>query len=398
MSETQVIEKTEVTEPETKTLTMEELNELVAKGIDEYVKAHPELTRKEVFGGETKAQEPSKEAKQAKIKSFLEAVFTKDLEAIKSHYSDKDVEFYKQRGLSAGTDADGGFLVPDEFRMEILRLIEQYGVARRECTVVGMKSDTLHLPSLSSSVSVAWPNEGAAITSSKFQLARVTLTAKKMAGLTPMTSELLDDADVDVIQLLVTLFAEAIAKEEDAQVLKGTGSPFTGVLNHASANIVTMAATKTNFNQITADDLLSLIDAVSAAAEVGAKFYFHKNILTHIRKLKDSQGNYIWSAPANGAPGTIWGYEYVTTDVMPSQAQTGVSTKFVAFGNLKHAILGDRKAVSIKVAEEATVKDTDGTTDLDLFRLDMKAIRVIERIGFAVGIPAAFSVLRTAAA
>lgn len=382
-------------EGETKTLTMEELKTLIAEGIDAYVKAN-NVERKDVLGGDK--AEADATSKEERISNFLKAVFAKDIDSIRKSYSEKDQAMFKTRGLSGGVDADGGFLVPDEFRMEILRLIEQYGVARRECTVVGMKHDTLHLPTLSSSVSVYWPNEGAAITSSKPQFGRVTLTAKKMAGLAPVTSELLDDADVDVVALLTKLFAEAIAKEEDAQVLRGTGAPITGVLNAASTNVVTMAATRTNFNQITADDLLSMIDAVSAAAEVGAKFYFHKNILTHIRRLKDSQGNYIWSAPAQGAPGTIWGYEYVTTDVMPAQASTAISTKFVIFGNLKHTIFGDRKAVSVKVAEEATVKDTDGVTDIDLFRQDMKALRVIERIAAAVGIPTAYAVLRTAAA
>jgi len=50
------------------------------------------------------------------------------------------------------------------------------------------------------------------------------------------------------------------------------------------------------------------------------------------------------------------------------------------------------------LADQATVRNTAGNADLDLFRRDMTALRVVERVGYVVVLPTAVTKLTTAAA
>jgi len=357
-------------------ITREYLEELISAKIKESIEPLLKPERKPIYGDLSEDDIKSMDGKLRAVE-LLKAVVRGDGIAA--------------RALSEGVDTAGGYLVPEEFRAEVIRVARQYGIARRLCRVLPVRRDALKVPKLTSSVTVYWPDEGAVITTSQPAFGLVTITPKKCAGITPITSELLEDADVDVLEFLTQIFGEAIAKEEDKQLLTGTGSPITGLLGSADVNVVTMAAGKTSFADVTADDLLALIDAVDSGTEEGAYFFFHKNILTHLRKLKDSNGNYILQRPADGKPGTLWGYPYITTDVMPSNSDDGAGVKFIAFGNLRYVIFGDRKRMTVDVSKEATVGGQS------LFERDMQALRVTERIDIQIAVPTAFAVLQTAA-
>jgi len=73
-----------------------------------------------------------------------------------------------------------------------------------------------------------------------------------------------------------------VSKEEDAQFFDGSGSPWTGILRNASVNLQDMTAGD-HVADLTADDLLDMIDKTPAGALPGAKFYMHRSILSVIR-------------------------------------------------------------------------------------------------------------------
>lgn len=288
-----------------------------------------------------------------------------------------------------GTEADGGFTVPDEFKPSLIRLVETYGLVAKYGTVISMRSNRLILPRLTSGVTVYWVGENKTITKSKAQGLKVILTAKKLAALVPLTDELLEDAALDIANLLINLIAEAMAKEEDRVSLAGSvaaGDPFNGVLFEVGVNEVVMAAGKTSFGDVTIDNLIDMEAKLTGAALVGATYFIHNTVLAKIKQLKDDEGRYIWTAPRAGQPGELNGYPYMVTDVMPGMAATGVSKTFLAFGNLRHIYKGDRKDLAFKIA------DHDGFAD------GVQYLRGINREALTVAIPEAFCRLKTAAA
>lgn len=296
-------------------------------------------------------------------------------------------------------DSQAGLLIPTELRNEVLRIAEtQYGLARKDMMYLPFSGpgNSRTIPTLGTSVSVFWTGEGAKKKSTQPKFGLVTQTLKKLAAIVPMTEEILEDSLINLNSLLGALFAEAIAKEEDLQFFAGTGSPWTGILNNTSVNKVTQASG--DATQLTADDLLDMIDATPTGALNGAKFYMHRTVLSVIRKLKDSQGNYIFQAPGGALPSTIWNYPVETSDAFPTLADVSTGEQYILFGNLKQgAVFGDKQSIRIKMLDQATITDTDDEAVLNLAEQDMVALRIVERVGFVVSQPTALTVLEAQA-
>lgn len=333
-------------------------------------------------------------SKHEKAAKFIKAVFTKDIGALAS-----------LKTMTEGTNSAGGYLVPEEYAAEIARIAEDYGLVRKFARRISMGTDTLNLPTLTTGVTVSWPGEATAGTASDLVLGNVALSAKTAVGLTVLSNELLADANVDVVKYLAEIFAEQLAGEEDQQGLRGTGSPFTGILSNGSVNVVTMATGKDTFSELDGDDLRDLISAIKPTALQGAGFVMHRSVWGVIQKLKqNSQYVVSLAVPVVGKNaeagmggvagtqvGTIWGYPVYLSEKMPAIADTAVSTKYIIFGNLSHLWFGDRQQMTLDISNSATIGATNS------FAANVSAVRVTERVAIAVGLPTAFAVLKTAA-
>jgi len=304
------------------------------------------------------------------------------------------------KDMTEGTDSEGGFLVPTEWRATLIQLLETYGVARQGCTVIPMSREELVMPKLTSGVQVYWIGEGKTITETQPSFGELKMVAKKMAALVPMTSELLSDTAIAIANLLLTLFAQAIAKEEDRLVFSGNVSgasdPFNGIMYDGDVTNMSMASGATGFANIDADFLADVVASVSPATSGGAKWYMHRTVFNVMRKLqtqfwksdltssKDT-GDYIYSQPQGTDPGTIWGYPYTLVETMPAITASAVSTPFIVFGNLAHYYIADRQQMSIARSEHVG------------FAQDKIYLRIIQREAMAAAVAEAFTVVKTAA-
>lgn len=331
--------------------------------------------------------------KKERAAEFIKAVFRKDMATLAS-----------LKVLSEGVGSEGGFQVPEEFAAEINRIAEDFGLIRRFARRLPMGSDTLNVPRLASSVVVSVPGENTAGTPSDPVWANVQLLAKTVVGLTVTSNELLADANISIVDLLAELFAEALAGFEDEQGLTGVGAPFTGVLGDAGVTIVDMPATKTGFTDVTLDDLRDVIAGIKPLALNGASFTMHRELWAVVQKLKDNDAGFHISAAnpvllpgsTGGAVGgvvvgSIWGYPVWLSEKMPKLSDSGVSTKFIVFGNYNHIWFGDRQQITMDISNAATVGSNN------TFERNQSALRITERIAIAVGLPDAFAVLKTAA-
>jgi HK97 family phage major capsid protein len=392
------MDKVEITAEDLKTLVKEASVNLVKEQVEAQVEALGLKSLETKFARlnpNTSIDELNKLNGKEKMAKLVKAIATKDSEAIASF-----------KAMNETTGSAGAFLVPEEFRAEVYRIVEDFGLVAKYATKLSMGTDTLNVPTLASSVSISYPGEATAGTASQPVLAQVQLLAKTIVGLTVMSNELLADANVSVVDLLATLFAEAIAGEIDAQGLAGTGSPFTGILANTSVNTVTLAATKTTFVSATLEDYRDLITQIKPWALQGAGYVMHRTVWANVQKLRTggtnsgdffgASTNAVIVGQAQGYPsaqaGFLWGYPVFLSDKMPAVSATAISTKFVAFGNLKHIFVGDRGSLEVSISTDGTVNS------VSLFETNQSAVRVIARHAIAVGLPAAFAVLKTAAA
>jgi HK97 family phage major capsid protein len=291
--------------------------------------------------------------------------------------------------------------------------LNEYGFARKFCATIGMRSNVLNVSTLAGKPSVAWTDENNAIAASTATFGRLTLTAKKLAAIYPISNELLDDANIDIYNTIVRIFTNVFAQEEDTQIFRGSGSPFTGILNTTGVTKTYLGGSSTSgkkkYTDIKFDDLINLIQSLSPAEQRGASIFIEQDSLTDLLKQKDSNQRYLWDltnailpsvANGQGLSGAGLSFRGFPIVVMPNgtlietyDGSDHVSTPFAIFGNLKTSgcWLGQHGGFDVRVSFDASAEGVNAFTN------DLQMLRMTERIAFGVGQPSYIGVLSTSA-
>ena len=167
-----------------------------------------------------------------------------------SDHAYKDQDLARKLGelkndLGSMKPSDGGFLIPEILRAELLRVALEKAVVRSRARVIPMDSLTVPFPTVDSTSNVSsvfggitgfWTEEGATLTESQPKFGRVELRAQKLVLYTEVPSELIQDARPSITAFIEEIFPEAIAWFEDVAFFigGGTGEPL-GFLNAPAA-------------------------------------------------------------------------------------------------------------------------------------------------------------------
>jgi len=329
--------------------------------------------------------------KELRFIKMLKAYRTGDKDALKG-LSDFENAQQKANGYQqTGVSADGGYLVPPaDFIADVIRLEEQYGVARRNAKIYEVNSNSVTMNTKSTGVTMYETGEGVVKTGTKMTFGQVTVTLRKYAAIATLTDEITEDSAVQIYNELVTDFAREKARIEDVLVFTDTT---TGILKVAGTAAVTVGS---SIASITFDHLNSAIYKVPTDSMTGGKFYFHRSLLGTLQKIKDvTSGQYIWQPGVNGSvTGTIWGFPYELTEVLPSLSQDANNKAFIVFGDLKYTTLVSKRGLQMTNLVEGTVHGSDGSA-LNLAEQDMTALRVVSRMNNKVVNPTAFCIIGT---
>ncbi|MDP4236926.1 MAG: phage major capsid protein, partial [Bacteroidota bacterium] len=214
----------------TLTANRDEMRSLIDEAVTKRIKSLPD--RSALKGLDASSPKNAEREKIRKTFRFFSALAANNYSELRSIQSTYDPEYVKLLAPQLeGTNSAGGYLVPEEFFADVIFLLNEFGFARKYCAQVSMRSNVLNVSTLAGKPSVTWTDENTAIPSSKATFGRLTLTAKKLAAIYPISNELLDDANIDIYNTIVRIFTNVFAQEEDTQVFCGSGSPFTGILN-----------------------------------------------------------------------------------------------------------------------------------------------------------------------
>lgn len=147
--------------------------------------------------------------------------------------------------------ADGGFLVPEEFRSQIMQLSLESAIVRPNATIIPMGAPRLHIPSVDETsrvsslfggVVVYRTEEGAEFTESSASFSSIKLDVTKQTALANVPNELIRDWGAFGAFMDATLPA-AMAYYEDLDYISGTGAgqPL-GALNGGNTGLIVQAA------------------------------------------------------------------------------------------------------------------------------------------------------------
>lgn len=249
--------------------------------------------------------------------------------------------------LSEGTDADGGYLVPEDFERDIVAALEEENVIRSLAKVITTQHER-KIPIATGHSTAQWTAENAAYTESNPTFGQKQIDAFKLTDLARVSVELLQDSAFDIEDYLMKEFARAfgIAEEEAFCVGTGTNQP-TGIF---TANGGTVGVTAAANNAITADELISLVYALKSPYRRNAKFLMNDATVSIIRKLKDKNDAYLWQPSLQaGEPDRLLGYELYTSPYVPTVAAGALT---VAFGDFKNYWIGDRAGRTVQRLNE----------------------------------------------
>ena len=251
---------------------------------------------------------------------------------------------------SEGTDSEGGFTVPTPLASELINLVEDYGVARSVCRRVVMGALTWSVPKLLGHATVYYPNEAQAITESDLTFGQVSLTAKKMAGLVKMSTEISEDSIISMTDTIVRDLAWAFAKEEDSNLFTG-GSLLTGGIQ-GDAGIA-----DTNVASVSALALTDLTAAVVAAGQergLNHQWYFSPTLWNGpIRDLLNAAGGNAISEMTGGVSPSLFGYKVNLVNAMPGAGASTAGDLLAVFGDLSVShYFGDRRNLNFNVLRE----------------------------------------------
>lgn len=292
-----------------------------------------------------------------KAGQFLAAVLWKSPTATQ-WCNDHGVTF---RDAMGGSDNMlGGALVPEEMEAAVIDLREEYGVFRREARIVPMASDVKTVPRSTSGVTAYFVAENGSVTASDKGWDQVNLTARKLAALCKYSSELAEDAIIDIGDDLTSDIAYAFANKEDECGWNGTGAStyghIVGVLNAiAAGSLYTAISGNTAFSTLDLADFEAIVGQLPQYAEANAKWFISRaGYYASMARLMDAGGGNTTAELAGGVRTPMFlGYPVVFSQVLNSTLTSQASTKILAFGDLRlAAILGNRRGLGVKISDQ----------------------------------------------
>ena len=192
-----------------------------------------------------------------------------------------------------------------------------------------------------SAITMGYVEEFTELESHVGQFKSIELKGYLAGTLSVLSLSLINNSQFDIIGYIVNKMAEAIANWVEKELLHGTSQKITGLSNISAAMTVT-AASQT---AITADEIMELQDKVIDAFQNGACFIMNRETRSAIRKLKDSDGNYLLNRDISAKWGyTLFGKDVYTTD----NADTMAAGKTVIY-------YGDFSGLAVKLSEDASI-------------------------------------------
>ena len=242
--------------------------------------------------------------------------------------------------LQEGVDADGGYLVPEEYDSRLIDVLTEENIMRSLGNVITTSGE--HKINIAATKpAAAWIEEGGALSFGDATFSQILLDAHKLHVAIKVTEELLYDAAFNLEGYIIDQFGKALANAEEDAFLNGTGrgQPL-GLFAETGGGTPALSAASIN-----ADHIMQLIYALKRPYRKSARFIMHDKVIAAIRQLKDNNGVYLWQpALTSGEPDKLLGYDVYTSPFCPEGK--------IAFGDFSYYNIGDRGTRSFSELRE----------------------------------------------
>ena len=238
------------------------------------------------------------------------------------------------KALNENTNTQGGFLVPEIWAAKIYDIILAKSTAIQLCEQITMTSDTLFFPKVTAASTAYFTAEAGTITASQPTFGQLVIHPQKVAALTRLSTEVMEDSNPSVMNVVTQRLAEDIALKIDYEIYNGTTSTagFNGMRDTTADTAISTIAVG---GEITTDKISDAIEKLQTQNIEPTDLIIHPKLLNKLRKLKTSTTSNepllnmvtFGSVPlANGVVGKIWGINVILTTQLPANLTGGTAT------------------------------------------------------------------------
>ncbi|MDY7097489.1 MAG: phage major capsid protein [Pseudomonadota bacterium] len=285
-------------------------------------------------------------AADAEVKGFVDGYLRRGREA-------------EVKSLNTVAQGDGGYAVPKAIDQMIARELVEISPIRALSQVVQTGTSGYRKLVSTGGTASGWVSETAARTETDApNFAEIAPPSGDLFANPAASQTMLDDAAFDIETWLSSEIAIEFARAEGAAFINGTGTNqpegFLTAPNSTAEDAVRAfgsvqyigSGDANGFDASPEAKLIDLIHSLKAGHRQGASFVMNSATLGMVRKLKTSDGAFLWQPGlVEGQPDRLLGYPVVEAEDMPDVASGDFP---IAFGNFRHGyLIAEHSATSV---------------------------------------------------
>jgi HK97 family phage major capsid protein len=277
----------------------------------------------------TKSGEAKPEDHEEVHKAFVNFIRTGDCEGGRNMTLDKKEFRYEKalqrKSMSVISDADGGYMVQNDFNGRVVRKVFETSPVRQVATVVTVGSDAQEGLTDYNEADGGWVGETESRPETNTpQIGKWLIPVHELYAFPKQTQKFLDDAP-NAEAWLAAKVADKLARLEATAFVSGNGVkkprgfltyPAGTTLGSQIEQIVSGSA-----STITPDALFTIQDSLKMPYRARGQWAMNRGTRRVIRQLKDSQNRYLWEPSLQaGTPSSLLGDPILEFNDMPAIA------------------------------------------------------------------------------
>lgn len=232
-----------------------------------------------------------------------------------------------------GSGNTGGVVVPQSFVTTVINKLIEIAPVRSLANVITIGGTEAEIPRLKTSAGAGIVTETAARPETEPEFELVKIPTFEIARQIPVSRQLLEDSAVDLSSFLAEHIGQVFGQVEANYVIAGQGTTepqgFVG-----EADVTEVAGGHASL--LTGDGLIDLVYSLPPGYRARASFMMRGTSIASVRKLKGSDGHYLWQDPlAAGQPATLLGFPVYEAEPVPAVA---ANANAVFFGDWRSAL------------------------------------------------------------
>lgn len=287
------------------------------------------------------------------------------------------------RLAQAMTAANNAGMIPDNLRPVVIELLRPRSVIRRmEPMMVPLVNGNLRMPRLATGATANYVGENTNAASSIPDTDSVTLTAKKLIAVVPVTNELLRRSTPGGDVVIRNDLIAAVAQKEDSTFLRSDGTSNTpkGLRFWAPNNSTSRPAANATVNVANIQaDLTKLINALETTdvPMIRPSFILAPRVKNYLSTLRDS-GQVVFPEMTQGL---LRGFPFYVSNQIPTNLGGGTNESEVYFTDASELMLAEEPTFILEASSEAAYHD--GSAVQSAYSRDLTVFRIIVEHDFA---------------